>query len=250
MSTHGSPSPSFYTLHPFLSFQSSSPSPQQSSNIAAQQSSLAEAVPDALRALSGPGPVADLTAVVNNISQQNAIQQPLGYAQYLSSLQTVLSAARFVRVQISNLTDLRPAVDTSNQVRPNMLCFMLTDVCMCFITTHYQCLCVLHSVTNLYNLYVVVCVCQNTSAQCHTQHLSTPSQTSCSLRDGLTAFIQETEGIETLVAGMERQAVSLVVEKSVGKLSLSYVHLLLPTRVSKEHSLGQLPLTRVPAASV
>ncbi len=91
--------------------------PQQSSAIAAQHSLLAAAVPAALTALSGPGPATNLADAVNAISRQNTIHQPLDYSLYLGSLQTLLSAARSVQVQMGNLTVLRSDVDASNQVR-------------------------------------------------------------------------------------------------------------------------------------
>lgn len=74
----------------------------------------------ALTALSDLGPVNDLASAVNTISQQNATQQPLHYAQFLGSLQTVLSAAKSVQGQVGNLKARRSAVDTSNQVRPHI----------------------------------------------------------------------------------------------------------------------------------
>ena len=53
----------------------------------------------------------------------------------------------------------------------------------------------------------------------HTQHFSTPHQTSCGLRNGLADLFQETEDIELSIEEMERQAVSWVAEQSVRKLS-------------------------------
>jgi len=53
----------------------------------------------------------------------------------------------------------------------------------------------------------------------HTQHFSTPCQTSCGLRNGLADLFKETEDIEFLVEEIERQAVSWFAEQSVGKLS-------------------------------
>lgn len=162
------PLPSSYSCHLFSAFYSSL-TPQQGSSIATQQSSLADAVSTALTALSDPGPVTDLASAVNTISQQNAIQHPLHYAQFLGSLQTVLSAAKSVQGQVGNLTALRSTVDASNQVRLHILWFLLTDVCVCIITALSVFVYMLRSVTNLYNRYVVVDIYQNMSARCHTQ---------------------------------------------------------------------------------